>query len=677
MNKAYNRINWENSPSEKTPLNEQNLNRMDAAVDEIDNRVLAIDTTKFNKVDAQTLVKSITLDQDGVLTITYFNNTTATIDTKLEKMAVNFAYDYQAQQLVITLDDGTKQYVDLSALITEYEFADSDTIAFTLSADGKVSAVVKEGSIQEKHLRPDYLADIKGEEAKAQASATAAAGSASSAEASRKLAESYARGGTGIREGEDTDNAKAYSEQAKEAASKVSIMTEESVGIGKPDGTTMTVDPDGTMHVIGNEGTIDYNELENKPSISGVTLQGNKTLGDLGGAEVKELTVAEFEALPEGKDEEEAIYFIKDAAPTDSPLITEERIETIESGLTDLGTEVAGNTQDISSLNSTVAQHETDISALETTTAQHGTDITALESGKADVDGIVLTGDVTGTSSFNAETGKTEISAQRRGCYIYRSRLAGTELGWYKIASKEYDVTYMDFSISFLVSCTYMGHTNTGILRVMVRTQPSGGFQKYKIEIPYSAGLTPSDFILGLYTNKNGRPVAEIYCKNVMQYLCITFDVLAEAVTSRPDDTWTLYSYNGEPGITEIPSSYTQIPATLAMIQNPVSNQLSVYSGATGGGYGKSFRFSLTHSSGDASRTPILIILGSQTDNQTSMLPITLYSNGTIGKPANLSSEFGTITAEDGLVTINTTFNNRWAMFMIFYDATLVTILPA
>lgn len=49
MNKAYNRINdgkgWKNYPSDETPLNEQNLNKQDIALDEIDNRVITLDNT--------------------------------------------------------------------------------------------------------------------------------------------------------------------------------------------------------------------------------------------------------------------------------------------------------------------------------------------------------------------------------------------------------------------------------------------------------------------------------------------------------------------------------------------------------------------------------------------------------------------------------------------------------
>ena len=58
---------------------------------------------------------------------------------------------------------------------------------------------------------------------------------------------SYAVGGTGTRDGEDTDNAKYYYEKMK-AVSTVDIATVDVAGIVKPDGTTITIDPDGTLH---------------------------------------------------------------------------------------------------------------------------------------------------------------------------------------------------------------------------------------------------------------------------------------------------------------------------------------------------------------------------------------------------------------------------------------------
>ena len=232
MNKAYGRIDWQNYPSDETPINESNLNKIDVATDEIDNRVITLDTTKATKAEVSTLVQDVAFEEKtGIITITKKNGSKIMIDTQMEKIAVNFSYNAETQQIILTLIDGTKQYIDLAALITQYEFLDSDTVAFSIDSAGKVSAIVKEASIQEKHLRPNYLADIKVEVAKAQASQsaaaksesnakaseTAAAASESNAAASATKAQSYAVGGTNSRTGEDTDNAKYYSQQAEQS----------------------------------------------------------------------------------------------------------------------------------------------------------------------------------------------------------------------------------------------------------------------------------------------------------------------------------------------------------------------------------------------------------------------------------------------------------------------------
>ena len=189
MNKCYYRIVWKNYPDDGTPLNEQNLNKVDIAADEMDNRILSLDSTKFDKSEAQLLVKYIEYDEDtGIFKITHYNGASYEIDTLLEKLAINFDYDYQTQRLIITLSDGEVKYVDLSALITQYEFVESETIIFTVDNTGKVSAKVKEGSIEEKHLRPDYLADIRVESAKAAASAAAADASEKAAKRSEDAA---------------------------------------------------------------------------------------------------------------------------------------------------------------------------------------------------------------------------------------------------------------------------------------------------------------------------------------------------------------------------------------------------------------------------------------------------------------------------------------------------------
>ena len=181
MQKIYSRINWENFPSEKTAVNESNLNKMDLAIDNLDDRVVAMDASKVDLAKANELVEEILWDEsNGTLTVVKMNGSRAVIDTKLEKLAVNFTYNPQTQQLVITLDDGTVQNVDLSSLITEYEFLDSDTIAFEITG-GKVKAIVKNGSITEDKLQPNFLADIKVESAKAVNSATNAKASETNA----------------------------------------------------------------------------------------------------------------------------------------------------------------------------------------------------------------------------------------------------------------------------------------------------------------------------------------------------------------------------------------------------------------------------------------------------------------------------------------------------------------
>jgi len=238
MNKTYDRINWENYPSDVTPLNESNLNKIDAATDVIDNRVITLDTTKATKVEVSTLVQDVTFEEKtGIITITKKNGSKLTIDTQMEKIAVNFTYDAKSQKIILTLIDGTKQYIDLAALITQYEFLDTDTITFAIDSNGKVSAIVKEASIEEKHLQPNYLADIKIEVANAQVSQsaaassetnaklseTAAATSESNAAASATKAQSYAVGGTNSRIGEDTDNAKYYSQQTAQSRSAAAI----------------------------------------------------------------------------------------------------------------------------------------------------------------------------------------------------------------------------------------------------------------------------------------------------------------------------------------------------------------------------------------------------------------------------------------------------------------------
>ena len=187
MQKAYNPTVWENTPSINTPLNETNLNKLSQGVSEIDNRVITLDLTKLSITDANGLVMSIELNQDtGDITITYYSGSTSVLHTLMAQIAINFSYDPVTERLIIYLKDGTEQYIDLSALITQFEFLDSDTVYWSIGDDGKVKADIKNGSITADKLQPNYLADTATQQA------TAAATSAAQAKIDADRAESYA-----------------------------------------------------------------------------------------------------------------------------------------------------------------------------------------------------------------------------------------------------------------------------------------------------------------------------------------------------------------------------------------------------------------------------------------------------------------------------------------------------
>ena len=311
MQKIYSRINWENFPSEKTAVNESNLNRMDLGLDNLDDRVIALDAAKFNTETANTLIKDWVIDeQTGVITITKLNGEKILFDLNIEKIPVNFTLSDDGI-ITMTTDDGEQFTANIGAMIPILTFEDSDEIAVSVSGEGvnkTYSFSVKNGSITEEKLNPTYLGEIHTQVARAESSATSADASEKSAASSSALAKSYAVGGTGTRDGEDTDNAKYYAEQAKNASDvgalseivenhisdkivhmtesehdvvsklgessegsltyngseiKPSVATTESTGVVKPDGKSMSVDESGTLSINLDGTTITLDEAKN------------------------------------------------------------------------------------------------------------------------------------------------------------------------------------------------------------------------------------------------------------------------------------------------------------------------------------------------------------------------------------------------------------------------------
>lgn len=212
LNKVYTRINWEDYPSENTDLDAYNLNQMDSAIDALDNRIISQDAIKVDKTTINDKIAGWTMDETtGIITITKYNGEKVIFDLNIEKIPVGFSMSDDGI-ITMTTEDGTQFTADIGSMIPVLTFEDSATIAVSVTGTGKnktYSFSIKTGSVTDDMMQPNYLADIRVESANASAYAQ-------SANAKSVLAESYAIGGTGTREGEDTDNAKYYMEQAKQ-----------------------------------------------------------------------------------------------------------------------------------------------------------------------------------------------------------------------------------------------------------------------------------------------------------------------------------------------------------------------------------------------------------------------------------------------------------------------------
>lgn len=227
----YLRINWENkSESLKTPIDKGNLNKMDKAIADLcanldiahtESEVKKLDKSSANKLLSETPTWNA---ETGILTFKFFDGTQFSVDFNVEKIPVSFSMDSNGV-ITMTTSDGTKWTADISKIIPTYVFNNGErvTISETTGSDGakNVTADLVKGSITDEYIATDFLTQIKNNVSSANSSATSAAASATNAANDAKLAQSYAIGSSGIRDGEDTDNAKYYSQQASNAKQEI------------------------------------------------------------------------------------------------------------------------------------------------------------------------------------------------------------------------------------------------------------------------------------------------------------------------------------------------------------------------------------------------------------------------------------------------------------------------
>lgn len=104
--KAYSRINWGN----KTGLSVTNLNKMDTALDEIDNRIIILCRQKLDKDMANSFVCDWFLDEEkGTITVTFFDGTKKNyiLKEKIKIATELIAGTVKAGPDIIVAKDGT------------------------------------------------------------------------------------------------------------------------------------------------------------------------------------------------------------------------------------------------------------------------------------------------------------------------------------------------------------------------------------------------------------------------------------------------------------------------------------------------------------------------------------------------------------------------------------------
>ena len=292
---------WKNLPSVETPITKDELNRMEVSMDTIDDRVVTFDTTKANQSDLLQTIKTVSFNSTtGVFTFTLWNNTTITVDTDLEKVVTNFDYDDDPtsphyQCLVLTLDSGEVKYIDMSALITQYEFSNTSTIAFTVGNDGTITANVIDGSITGSKLEPNYLANVT---AQAQAAANSATASANSA----KDSEAWA---VGTRNGQAVPSTDPqYNNDSKHWAEEAaaSALLAKGHQIINESGTTMTQRQKMQFYGTGVSVTDDSTNGITKVEITGGSSSGGHTIKNASGTSLTQRDVLKFKGFLKATD---------------------------------------------------------------------------------------------------------------------------------------------------------------------------------------------------------------------------------------------------------------------------------------------------------------------------------------------------------------------------------------
>lgn len=201
---------------------------------------------KLDTVTANQLVRAIEFNAEtGVFTITTQGGAVSTIDTMLERVPASFTLENN--QLVLTLEDGTRQTADLSAFIDTYTFSSGGTVSF--SQNGKtITAEVRDGSLALSKLTPEAQATLASYASRAEAAKESAEAARAGAEVARdaaQTAETAAREKAAAAEGSATAAKQSEINAQKQADALFTAEVDEN-------GHLVYTQPDGNERDLGN-----------------------------------------------------------------------------------------------------------------------------------------------------------------------------------------------------------------------------------------------------------------------------------------------------------------------------------------------------------------------------------------------------------------------------------------
>lgn len=107
-------------------------------------------------------ITNVELDSNtGIFTFTKNNGEKVAVDTLLEKVIVNFEFNAERKALILISEDGTRQEIELGALLSMYNGTDGAEIAVTIDRNNNIEASIKASAITTNKLADSSVTEQK------------------------------------------------------------------------------------------------------------------------------------------------------------------------------------------------------------------------------------------------------------------------------------------------------------------------------------------------------------------------------------------------------------------------------------------------------------------------------------------------------------------------------------